>query len=617
MVCMKLGSKPEAFQREGQTWTCKAGLPGDVVIEVGEMSFHLHKFPLLSRSGVLEKLIQDITDQPNCSLQLHDLPGGAKSFEIIAKFCYGVKVELTPTNVVSVRCAAEHLHMTEAYGEGNLIKRTEDFLNEVFANWDDTIKALESCEDVLSYAQELHIDSRCIESLANKACADPILSAQPSSRRKKSSSFNGDGLWNGICTEIESQTVGEDWWYEDASFFSLPMYKRLIFAVGSKGMSPEITAASLMFYANRHLPGLMGKSISKNNVDHVNTSSSISSLPEEDQRHLLEEIVSLLPEKKGVISTKFLLRLLHTAMKSHASSTCREDLEKRVGAQLDQAALEDLLIPNMGFTVETLYDIDCVQRILDHFISADQDSEGSSSPCIVEEGQLIDQNPPLTPITKVANLVDGYLAEVAPDVNLKLPKFQMLAAVIPDYARPFNDGIYRAIDIYLKAHPWLTDSEREQLCRLMNCQKLSVEACTHAAQNERLPLRVVVQVIFFEQLRLRTSVAGWFFVSENLENSQGQQVDADGKEDQGTGMNDMGLKVSELEKECLNMKQEIDKLGKGKSSSSWSILSLLGFKKSNPKNSNTSKPCNSKATASPPSESTSAPVNGGENHEKH
>merc|ERR1711915_302580 len=68
-----------------------------------------------------------------------------------------------------------------------------------------------------------------------------------------------------------------------------------------------------------------------------------------------------------------------------------------------------------------------------------------------------------------------------------------------------DDGLYRAIDIYLKAHPWLTDSEKEQLCRLMDCQKLSLEACTHAAQNERLPLRVVVQVLFFEQLQLRTS----------------------------------------------------------------------------------------------------------------
>lgn len=39
---------------------------------------------------------------------------------------------------------------------------------------------------------------------------------------------------------------------------------------------------------------------------------------------------------------------------------------------------------------------------------------------------------------------------------------------------------------------------------MMDCQKLSQDACTHVAQNERLPVQVVVQVLYIEQLRLRT-----------------------------------------------------------------------------------------------------------------
>lgn len=39
----------------------------------------------------------------------------------------------------------------------------------------------------------------------------------------------------------------------------------------------------------------------------------------------------------------------------------------------------------------------------------------------------------------------------------------------------------------------------------MDCKKLSGEACMHAVQNERLPLRVVVQVLFFEQVRAAAS----------------------------------------------------------------------------------------------------------------
>ncbi|XP_042490477.1 BTB/POZ domain-containing protein At5g03250 [Macadamia integrifolia] len=612
MACMKLGSKPEAFRREGNTWFCANGLPSDIIIECGELSFQLHKFPLLSRSGVLEKLIAEASNNngQSCILQLHDIPGGAKVFELIAKFCYGIKMELTSLNLVSLRCAAEHLQMTEDYGEGNLIFQTETFLNEIFGNWADSIKVLDMCEEVLEYAEELHIVSRCIDSLAMKACADPSLFSLSVSGRSCMHSPGGTVLWNGIGTAAKPKPASEDWWYEDVSFLSLPIYKRLIFAIELRGMKPESIAGSLMFYATRYLPLSRYSNISEN-VNRVIPGSAISAPSEANQRVLLEEIVELLPNQKGVAPTKFLLGLLRTSMILHASPSCRENLEKRVGAQLDQATLDDLLIPNMGYSVETFHDIDCVQRILDHYMSVYHAAAAGSSPCIVDESQL-EASPSLTPITMVAKLVDEYLAEVASDVNLKFPKFQALAAVIPDYARPLNDGLYRAIDIYLKSHPWLTDSEREQLCRIMNCQKLSLEACTHAAQNERLPLRLIVQVLFFEQLRLRTSIAGWFFVSDNLENSQNPHgnlslhkhegsSEANPTHDQAVSIDDMRVRVSELEKECSSMKEEIQKLGKTRSS--WNFFTRkfgFGLK---------SQPSKSKAPPPPQPPTQEPPVN--------
>lgn len=53
----------------------------------------------------------------------------------------------------------------------------------------------------------------------------------------------------------------------------------------------------------------------------------------------------------------------------------------------------------------------------------------------------------------------------------------------------------------LQQHPGITKTEKKSICRLMDCRKLSPEACAHAVQNERLPLRVVVQILFFEQVR--------------------------------------------------------------------------------------------------------------------
>jgi uncharacterized small protein (DUF1192 family) len=383
-------------------------------------------------------------------------------------------------------------------------------------------------------------------------------------------------------------------------------------------MSPEGIAGSLTHYARRHLSGL-------NRRDFVSgDASDTAAAPSDDvvgeQRVLLEEIVALLPAEKGVAATRFLLGMLRTATVLHAGPACRDVLETRAGEQLEEATLEDLLIPNTGYSSETLYDVDCVQRMLEQFLLSNTTAYGADgrSPEItadeVPSGELM-------PASTVARLVDGYLAEVGTDASLKSTKFQQIAALVPDYARSLDDGLYRAIDIFLKviinrhcrpwmyvlelafdafvrawqAHPWLTESEKEQLCRLMNCQKLSLEACTHAAQNERLPLRVVVQVLFFEQLRLRTTMARWFFVADNnavvdqgspssrqkscdeldfTAASEDNNYDDDevlvytpGNSDQqesAMSVEEIRQRVVELEDECSGMRQEMHRLGKPK-----------------------------------------------------
>ncbi|XP_061347085.1 BTB/POZ domain-containing protein At5g03250-like [Gastrolobium bilobum] len=597
MACMKLGSKSEVFYLDGQSWLCSTGLPSDVIIEIKETSFHLHKFPLISRSEVLESFMKELSSENEKSvLELHDLPGGAKAFLLVAKFCYGVKMELTPLNVVTLRCAAEYLQMTEDYGEGNLIIQTENFLNHIFGYWTDALKALKTCEEVLTCAEELHIDSRCINSLVLKA-ADPSLVNLPVSSQSVVQSPEDAEIWNGISL-TSKVAPGEDWWFEDVSSLSLPLYKRFMQGASTRHMKPEKIAGSLVHYAKKHIP-LLGSQSSFQNGNSSGFKSNASSPSEADQRNLIEEIVEFLPNEKGITPTKFLLRSLRTAMALYASSSCCANLERRIGAQLDEADLEDLLIPNIGYSMETLYDIDCVQRMLDHFMIVEHDAIDSTSNDIEEERRIVGGSQSLSPMAKVANMVDGYLAEVAPDVNVKLPKFQSLASVIPDYARTLDDGIYRAIDVYLKAHSWMTDSEKEQICRLMNCQKLSLEASTHAAQNERLPLRVVVQVLFFEQLKLRTSVAGWFFASDNLESSQNLSgnlalIRNDGSITQHNpvlAFDNMKERVSELEKECLRMKQDLEKMMKSKGS--WNmILKKLGCTlMSKPSNAKVSKPC--------------------------
>ncbi|KAK1626706.1 hypothetical protein QYE76_001021 [Lolium multiflorum] len=575
---MKLGSKPDAFTRRGQAWFCTTGLPSDVIVEVGEMSFHLHKFPLLSKSPILGRLIEENSDQDECIIKLSDIPGGAKSFELVARFCYGVKIELSPANIVHLRCAAEYLQMTEETAADNLINQAETFFNQaVLRSWKDSLEALKTCDVLLPHAEDLHIAKRCVESLAAKASIDPDLFGWPVSEHGAMLGPEGSVLWNGISTGAKLGNFSSNWWYDDASSLSFPTYKRLISTMESRGAKEEIIAGSLMYYAKKCLPGLNRRQSKGLVALPLNSAITLS---EEEQRHLLEDIDRMLPLQRGLVSTNVLLWLLRTAMILKVNRACISNLEKRVGMQLDLATLEDLLLPNFSYTMDTLYNVECVRRILDHFLEMDQTTGGSGSPCLDD----VMASPSLAPITAVAKLIDGYLAEIAPDMNLKPPKFESLAAALPEYARPLDDGLYRAIDVYLKAHSSLPESEREQLCRLIDCQKLSLEACTHAAQNERLPLRVVVQVLFFEQLQLRTSIAGCLMVSDNLEGGSSRTLRGSDaiatsgeagaswvtvaavRENQAlrAGMDSMRLRLAELERECSGMRQDIRKLGGGK-----------------------------------------------------
>lgn len=166
----------------------------------------------------------------------------------------------------------------------------------------------------------------------------------------------------------------------------------------------------------------------------------------------------------------------------------------------------------------------------------------------------------------------------------------------------------------------MSEAEREKICGVMDCQKLTLEACTHAAQNERLPLRAVVQVLFFEQLQLRHAIAGTLLAAQSPSPSQSTDPrpsattprrnltiteEEDGDETRGgegqvdagkwkktvrenqvlrLDMDTMRTRVHRLERECSNMKKVIAKIDKEGSPAptdrtrNWSITKKFGCK---------------------------------------
>ena len=53
---------------------------------------------------------------------------------------------------------------------------------------------------------------------------------------------------------------------------------------------------------------------------------------------------------------------------------------------------------------------------------------------------------------------------------------------------------------FVQAHPQLSQEEKTSVCKYLNCQKLSQEVCVEAVQNEFMPLRLIVQALFVQQL---------------------------------------------------------------------------------------------------------------------
>lgn len=81
-----------------------------------------------------------------------------------------------------------------------------------------------------------------------------------------------------------------------------------------------------------------------------------------------------------------------------------------------------------------MHDIDVLQRIVEYFLMHEQQQQQQQK---IRKGN-------------VSKLLDNYLAEVARDPNLSVTKFQVLAELLPENTRTCDDGLYRAIDIFLK-----------------------------------------------------------------------------------------------------------------------------------------------------------------------
>ncbi|KAK2386516.1 BTB/POZ domain-containing protein SR1IP1 [Trifolium repens] len=453
-----------AMERTGQ-WVFSQEIPTDVIVEVGEVCFPLHKFMLVAKSNYIRKLIMESDESELTRIDLSDIPGGPTIFEKAAKFCYGINFEITIHNVAVLRCAAEFLQMTDQYCDSNLAGRTDEFLSKVaFFTLTGSVAVLKSCCRLLPYADDLDIVKRCVEATSAKACSE---------------------------ANFPSRSPA-NWWTEELAGLDIDFFGRVIAGMKQRGAKAPTLASALITYSERSLQELV-RNHSGNGIRSSDYSDSDS---RSRQRKLLESIIDLFPSERAAFPINFLCCLLRCAIHLRASTVCKNELEKRISAILEHVTVDDLLVMSFSYDGEKLFDLESVRRIVSVFVEKDKNA------AVFTPGELI--QPCSAAMHRVAKTVDMYLAEIAAYDELSISKFNGIAILIPKHARKIDDDLYRAVDIYLKAHPKLDEIEREKVCSVMDPLKLSYEARVHASQNKRLPVQIVLHALYYDQLRLRS-----------------------------------------------------------------------------------------------------------------
>ncbi|KAL2468598.1 BTB/POZ domain-containing protein DOT3 [Forsythia ovata] len=450
-----------SIERSNNNWFIQTKVPNDLIIQIEEKSFHLHKLPLVSRSGFINRMVFQNRGYGNLSLQIDNLPGGAKYFELVLKFCYGWKVNLTAKNVAPLYCAAHFLEMSDDLEQGNLISVTEAFLSYIIvSSWKDTVRIFKSCESISSWARELQILKRCSETIAWRVCTNVNVNSLEENEvyvNDLSESIN----------HTDTNNLSDGWWFEDLSFLRIDHFVEVIESIKRKKIQPKLLGSCITHWTVKWLSGL---ALRHNNLNQKDLTVQMHKVT-------TECLIKILPAERNSVSCNFLLHLLKVAHIMKIDSELLHKLERRIALMLESCKAKDLLVKSSV----TLFNVDIIAKVVEAYVSL--------SLCN-----------PLSRMYAVGRLVDEYLVLVARDKSLPARSFQLLVEVLPKEARNCDDNLYRAIDTYLKAHPNLTEEERRNICRVLEYHKLSQDARKHATKNERLPVNITTQFMLLEQV---------------------------------------------------------------------------------------------------------------------
>lgn len=307
-----------------------------------------------------------------------------------------------------LHCAANYLEMNqEMQGKPNLVEQTISFFEKIhYMTWSELIIGLKNCQELIFFMPSSSLLQEFLDCVVGRLELHYISSPCASSTDNSSMQFSGD-----ISTESRGiYTSQATWWFAYLGFLNLNMFKKIIDTMISKKLDHHVISSFLFYYKRMKCP---------------NASSA-------QKCRIIETVIKFLYFlDSNFMSIRGLFDILQASFTLTMSKCSIGKLEHLIGSQLDRAKLDDLLVPSPAGK-KTAYNINLILRLLDIFLSNSR------------EKLLMYQ------VKKVAELVDLYIMEVAPDPCLKPSKFLALAMAMPDIARESYDKMYFAMDMYLK-----------------------------------------------------------------------------------------------------------------------------------------------------------------------
>ncbi|KAK4484854.1 hypothetical protein RD792_005665 [Penstemon davidsonii] len=432
----------------------------DLEVDVnGEEVFMVHKGVISSYSGRINKIFGKSKGLAgHLKVIFNDFPGGAANFELITRFCYNKgKVNINPFNITDLTCASHFMEMNK------LVAQTEKSLDEIrYWTWSELMMVLKKCQIVLPKARSLGIVDKCLDSLIGRVASSCEMSPCPSTSSPDSSMFRLSS--DTRSTEsLKNNFIRATWWFEDLLTLDTCVIEMLVKLMVSRNFDQGIICRFLFYYQK----------------------SRFASATPDEKIKIVETVIEMLDSLDiRSVSYKSLFGMLRVALNVNLSQCSRDKLESMIGSQLDEASLDNLLVPS-PVKASYLYDVNLILRFLKSFLGKDA--------CCV----------PLTRLNKVARVMDLYITEVAPDPYLKPLKFLALIRALPDSARDSCDGVYHAVNLYLEVHSGLSEEEKMKVCCGLNYEKLSSEAFNHLRENANFPSKSAVLAVISQQRKLK------------------------------------------------------------------------------------------------------------------